>query len=344
MESNRTRKPKATAQEPAEQPLPATFTRSQQNARLKRAGSAPVPLVYVVIVNWNGLQHTIACMASIQKQRYANVAAVIIDNGSAKDEARQLKERFPAAKVVANGENQGFARACNAGVRIAHEQGADFVLILNNDAVLRETTLSELTGHALAADDPGLWSPLILYSDSDRVWFGGGWYNLWLGLQGHRFKGKRLQDCQQAMPVQTSCLTGCALFASVHTLLRLGPFDEDYFVYMEDFDLSFRARLEHLPIRVVPSALVEHKKSATAGTEGSDKLSPLQAFHWGRGGILFARKRLRGVQRVAYLLGTLTLRLLQVVVYGESPFIVVSYLSGIRDGLRTPLRGLDVRR
>jgi len=293
-----------------------------------------MPLVWVVIVNWNGIADTITCVESIQRQLYPNYAVVIIDNGSANDEARRLQERYPGAKVIANEENLGFAKACNTGVRIAHEHGAEFVLVLNNDAVLRDTTLSKLVERALTADCPGLWSPVILYSGSDRVWFGGGWYNLWLGLQGHRFKGKRLIDCHQKIPSITSYVTGCALFASVDTAVHLGPFDEDYFVYVEDFDLSFRARQANIPLGIVRSALVEHKKSATAGTGGSNKLSPTQAYHWGKGAILFARKHLRGLQRGAFVLGTLTLRLLQVIVYRESLTSVVCYLSGVRDGLR----------
>src|SRR2546429_9611321 len=102
------------------------------------------PLVYVVLLNWNGLTDTLECLASLRKQDYPSVKTVVVENGSANAEASIIEREYPEVKVLRQAKNQGFCEGNNIGIRQALADGANYVLILNNDTIAPPQLISEL--------------------------------------------------------------------------------------------------------------------------------------------------------------------------------------------------------
>src|SRR5881275_2084207 len=98
-----------------------------------------------VVLNWNGGEDTVAALESL-----AGIDTVCVDNGSTDGSDRAIEERFPGVELIRTGANLGFAGGNNVGLRRAHERGADWMLLINNDAVA-EPGLEEALGRAVRA-------------------------------------------------------------------------------------------------------------------------------------------------------------------------------------------------
>ena len=103
------------------------------------------PLVCTVILNWNGLADTRECLSSLQRIDYGSNRVVVVENGSEGGEATALRQEFgEAIHLIESPTNLGFAGGANLGMRYALEQGADYVLLLNNDTTVDPAFLSAL--------------------------------------------------------------------------------------------------------------------------------------------------------------------------------------------------------
>ena len=143
------------------------------------------PSVHVVILNWNGLDDTLECLASLRKQNYPALNIHVVDNGSVKDEAGTIEREHPEVSVLRQAKNLGFCGGNNIGIKRALAEGADFVLILNNDTIVPPDCISDLVHGAKELEDLGSASPLIAhYPDTDSIWFAGTvWENQTAGLR-----------------------------------------------------------------------------------------------------------------------------------------------------------------
>src|SRR3954462_15003876 len=110
-----------------------------------------------VVVNWNGGEGTLASLASLE-----GIPAICVDNGSTDGSDVLVEERFPAVELLRTGANLGFAGGNNAGIRRALERGADWVLVLNNDAVAVPGLAAALEQAASARPDAGLLACIVL--------------------------------------------------------------------------------------------------------------------------------------------------------------------------------------
>ena len=210
----------------------------------------------VVILNWNGRHHLLACLQSLVNCRPESDLIVVVDNGSVDGSAEAVEASFPEVVVIRNEQNLGFAQANNMGSRVAVERGCDWVLILNNDTIVDREALGLLMS-ATAAPNVGVINPLIVDMDN-RIWFSGGTFKRWAGSISHSHdpvdRDGGLLDITTA--------TGCAMLVAARTVLELGPFDERYFIYFEDSDLSATLRRRGKRIVLQPAAVVQHKISA----------------------------------------------------------------------------------
>ncbi len=148
------------------------------------------PLVSIVLVNYNGMQDTIECIDSVLHNKYDNYNIVVVDNGSTK------KEIFPSAYFdnpnifFIQEENRGFAAGSNVGCRFAIERtGADYLLLLNNDTIVTDDFLVQLTDSLSREKDKAVVTGKIYYwYDKKRVWYAGGVIDLGKGLVQHVMK------------------------------------------------------------------------------------------------------------------------------------------------------------
>ncbi len=224
----------------------------------------------VIIVSWNGLEETLACLESLSAMRWDRLTRVVVDNGSTDGTAAAVQERFPDTVILQAGGNVGFSPGNNLGMRYALENGADYVFILNNDTVLDPDLVSVLVAEAERRPDAGALCPLIYYEDPrDLIWYAGAEYTPQKGHQG-RMTGYRERDVGQYEGVrEVGALVGCAALIPRRVLEEVGLFDDSLFIQIEDFDWSLRMRRAGYRIYCVSAARMWHKVSVARGGEDS---------------------------------------------------------------------------
>lgn len=222
------------------------------------------PLVYVVLLNWNGIEHLPVCLDSLKRQTYDKLRVVMVDNGSTDGSVEFAHRNFPGIEIIANKRNIGFARANNQGLNYAAEKGARYVVILNNDTECEPDFVSELVSVAESDKRIAACAPKILYFrtrdiingiGTDVSLFGYGWDR---GV-GEKDEGQYDRICE------VFGVSGGAMLIRTDVVKELGGFDPTYFIYFEDIDLSWRIRSWGYRIVAVPRAIVYHKFSATMG-------------------------------------------------------------------------------
>ena len=103
-----------------------------------------LPLIYIIILNWNGLQDTLECLGSILKMDYPNFRVVVVDNNSTDNSVDIIRKAHPQVSLIENKENLGYTGGNNTAMRYAMQHSADYVWLLNNDTTVEADTLSKL--------------------------------------------------------------------------------------------------------------------------------------------------------------------------------------------------------
>ncbi len=267
------------------------------------------PLVSIVVLNWNGLADTRECLQSLKSVPYGNKRIVVVDNGSDGDEAGILRDEFAGfIHLIAKPTNTGFAGGANTGVRYALEQGADYVLLLNNDTVVQPQFLEALVQAAESLPDVGAVCPkATFYGKPEVIYSTGGMVSLWRATARQVGRGRRDKGQYDEISVRDYADGVCMLVPRA-ALERVGLLDEDYFAYWEETDWCLRARRLGLKCYYVPSARVWHRAARSQ--------KPDAAFHYlyRRNALLFVRKRGSRLQVASALL-------MHVLVYGPLYFL-----------------------
>lgn len=108
---------------------------------------------YAVVLSWNGRDHTLACLDSLARISDPPIRIVCADNGSTDGSVEAIRERHPSVHLIENGANLGFSGGNNVGLRWALDQGAQWMVLVNNDAVVAEDAFAGFAG--VAAEHPG---------------------------------------------------------------------------------------------------------------------------------------------------------------------------------------------
>ncbi len=221
--------------------------------------------VSVIIPNWNTLKFLGPCLTSLREQTFQDFETILVDSGSTDDSLPFVAGNFPEVRILALGENRGFSGAVNAGIRASE---AEFVVLLNNDTEQDPAWLAELARTAENHPEAGSFaSKLLDFHDRDTL-DGAGDALRKSGLPyrlGHGERDKGQFDKQ--VPVFGAC-AAAALYRR-EMLDDIGLFDEDFFAYCEDGDLSFRAQLAGYGCLYVPGAIVYHVGGASTGGKRS---------------------------------------------------------------------------
>ncbi len=227
------------------------------------------PLVYIVILNWNGFRDTVECLESCRSIAYPALRILVVDNGSVDGSETRLRQRFPDLEIIQTGRNLGFAGGNNVGIRIALERGADYVLLLNNDTVVHPDLIAALVRTARSDARIGMLCPKIYRFDPpDVLWYAGAHIIEWLGWGNHR--GDGIRDVGQFDALEdVNRPTGCALMVTRAACDQVGLLGEEYFCYCEDLDWGLRARRAGFRIVYDPGTRVWHKVSRSSTGERS---------------------------------------------------------------------------
>lgn len=305
---------------------------------------AASPRVLVVVLNWNGADDTLACLASL-----AAVAGppafdvLVIDNGSRRSVVPVVRERFPRVRCLELAENQGYAGGNNVGLRLALAEGYAFAYVLNNDT---EVEPGFLAG-ALAAAGPrvaAVGAKVLALDEPGRLWMTYGSVDYRQSLIQLAGWGER-DDGRYDAERDVEWVPGCAALLSCAALADVGLFDERFFAYHEDVDWCTTARERGWRVVYAPAGVVRHRGHRSLG--GPTYNSP-RKYLSARNSILFARKHATPAQKLklaASIVLTLPFVFLRRLVSGDLQGVgykVRGWLDGLRDR-EVPLAALGLR-
>ena len=221
--------------------------------------------VVAVVLSWNGREDTLACLESLR-----GVETIVVDNGSSDGSPDAVAERYPDVELVRAGVNLGFAAGNNVGIRRALDRGADWVVLVNNDATVVAGLVPALEAAAARHRDAGVLAGKVYLADPpDVLWYAGGSFEPRVGYSGRVRGAGRRDDGSFDEERDVDWATGALLAVSRDAIERVGLLDEELFAYMEDVDWCLRIRDAGLRVVFVPTLKAWHRVSASTGGAAS---------------------------------------------------------------------------
>lgn len=232
------------------------------------SGTPATPDLSIVIPTWNNKSVLGECLESIDAAEPGIAFQVIVvDNGSEDGTQAFLDEHFSKALIIRNNENLGFARACNQGIRIAEGR---YVLLLNNDTLMKQGTLERLVAFMDGEPAAGLAAPRLVNPDGSlqqsacmefmnlrHAFFGG--YELPFPL-GKLVRPMAMPERDYDRTREAAWVTGACMIVRKEILADVGLLDENIFMYIEDMEWCYRFHCRGWKIFLVADAAVVHSK------------------------------------------------------------------------------------
>ena len=216
--------------------------------------------VTVIVVCHDSATEVPATLRALRAQLEADDEVVVVDNASGDGTPDAVRASDPQAVVLEAGANLGFAAGCHVGVRAASGR---LLLFLNPDAEPAPGCVAALRAAAVEYPGWGAWQALVTLADGEHVNTAGNLVH-WLGFGWAGGMGQRVAEVDHA-PREVGFASGAAMMVRREAWEAAGGFDERYFMYGEDLDLSLRLRLAGWGIGVVPAARVAHDYSFVKG-------------------------------------------------------------------------------
>jgi GT2 family glycosyltransferase len=300
------------------------------------------PKVAIIILNWNGLQDTMACLTSLQKITYPNCEVVVVDNASEGDDVRILRNAFGNnAQIVENDRNYGYAGGNNIGIKhcLTHSS-PDYLLLLNNDTVLAPDFLVEMLKVAESDECIGIVGPKVYYYDFPLlIQSAGAQVNMWTGRAS--LIGASQQDTgQYDRQREVDYLLGCCLLVRTAVVRTIGLFDEAYFCYWDETDYCVRARKAGYKLAYAPKAEIWHKWpliSKPWNKTPRRKETDTVTYYMAKNSFRFMRKHATRAQYCSFLLHFFTWRFwcmngVSLLCYRDIEQ-VIAFCRGVKHGL-----------
>ena len=286
------------------------------------------PLVFAIVLNWNKSHATLACVEALSRHDYDNLHIIVVDNASTESSLEILSQASTPFLLIRNVENLGFAGGVNVGIRRALRDGADYVWLVNNDAIPEVSALSRLVAVMISNAKIGLSSPVILNANAgNQIEFCGG---LWDKNTFHSTDQRSTYHQWVSTYPERIWLVGTALLLSRSLIHEIGLFNEKIFAYWEDNDYSIRSVKSGFCNVVVPDAFVYHCSDCTKTDAGP---KPLHYYYYmARNEILFIKNHLSYADRVKPLIWAIEKQIRQIHRLEASLDAIGSIYGGLWDG------------
>lgn len=276
--------------------------------------TAPVPTVSVIIVLYNSTAVIADCLRSLEAQvRAGQLEVVVVDNASPDDSVAVVERGFPWVRLVRQSHNLGFAGGVNRGLRVAR---GEFLVLVNPDAVAPPETIPGLLGYLQEHPAVGAVGPRVLrptgqaevtasyrptYRNEVIESLGLFVFRRWIPA----WRSRGLLDPPSG-PVAVDALSGCFLMFPRRILERVGEFDEDFFMYVEDVDWCVRVRDAGFEVHYVPTWSVVHERSQGGANQS---LTPMDGvgnleLYFRKHQVPYSPMGLRWLRRIHYLLAS----------------------------------------
>jgi hypothetical protein len=276
------------------------------------------PVVWVVVPSYNACRAVVGLLDSLKAATYPGLRLLLVDDASRDDTVAEVRRRFPACRVLANPENRGFGPTCNRGFELALAEGAEHVLLLNQDTRVAPDMVTHLAAflesHPRAAIvAPRTYSTLDLPDGRPRLLYAGAWRRS-LPLR-QRIPGiDRAGTRAPSDPVETDYAWGHGMLLRAAALRATGLFDPAFPMYYEDLDLCRRMKAVGFEIWCEPRAVMWHDIPDGARATCSE------AWRWAakaRGTLVFHAKHYGGWRAPLLSLATFAVELAVLLVHGR---------------------------
>ncbi len=246
--------------------------------------------VSIIILNWNRKKDTVECLESIKKLQISNyeLEIVVVDNASSDGSQKAVEQIFKtitkknvSCKQIRNKANLGFAAGNNVGMRHSLDSGADYLLVLNNDTEVDKGLIVKLLEVAKEYPKAGAIAPKIYFAKGFEfhkrykkqdlgkvIWYAGGDMD-WNNIYGANHGVDEVDKGQFEKTKETDFATGACMLLRSEALKGTGLFEEKYFMYLEDADLSQRLKRKGWEVLYTPKTEIWHKVAQSSGI-GSD--------------------------------------------------------------------------
>lgn len=319
------------------------------------------PQTAVILLNWNGWQDTVACVASLLESESQNFVIVICDNASTDDSWQQISSwceanaqgGFAVGKpesyqgdpkkitLLQTAANLGFAGGCNVGIRFALQHTAcEYLWLLNNDTLVAPDALACQLLCMQRDSNIGLLGSVLVYADHRSVvqCFGGYGFNFWTArVRTFPFPpAPEFPPSAAQVERRMRYVSGASTFTTRRFVEQVGLLNEQYFLYFEEIDWAVRGRAFRLSY--CPESIVFHKEGSSIGSSRAAISRSAQSEHWlTRNRILFTRTHfpLRTPITVLWVIFVAAVRACT----GRWRMSAV-LLRGLWNGLRAPVKPL----
>ena len=221
--------------------------------------------VTVIVLTWNGLEVTRACVSSLLKRTtHPDFRVIVVDNAST-DGTREYLQSLDGITLIANEENLGFVKGNNAGIRAADGD----VLLMNNDTeIIQGDWLERMQGVAYSAPDIGVVGCRLVNADGGLVH--AGTYMPLPSYWGQEYPGGEKDIGQYTSDAEVEGVIAACVYIKRELIEKVGPLDEDYFSYYEDTDYCMKARGAGYRVFRCGAATIKHLENASTDLNRMD--------------------------------------------------------------------------
>ena len=242
----------------------------------------------IITVNYNGLNDTCALIDSIPFNE--DMEVIVVDNGSIKNEASILQNRYPHITAIRSNQNLGFAGGNNLGIKTAKGK---YLYLINNDTVFKDFNPQVLIKRLKSSQKIGMVCPKIRFAwDDNPIQFAGYTPLSPITIRNRAIGFGEEDKGQYDMPHQTPYAHGAAMMLKREVVDKAGLMPECYFLYYEELDWSMMLTRAGYEIWYDPASTIYHKESRSTGQN-----SPLRTYYITRNRLLLVKRNWSGFSK-----------------------------------------------
>ncbi|MEM3609755.1 MAG: glycosyltransferase family 2 protein [Candidatus Anstonellales archaeon] len=252
-----------------------------------------MPLVSIIILNYNGEKFIKRCLSSVLDTTYPRLEIIVIDNGSTDNSYEIIKQYESKVKLIRIPYNIGYSAGNNLGIKVSK---GDYIVLLNNDTIVNPSWISELVKVAESDQSIGILGCKVYYLGTKIIQHAGGKLNIYSDTLPHT--GAFEKDHGQYNEIKdVDYVSGVAMMINRKIIEKIGLLDVDYFLYWEDVDYCYRAKKAGYRVVYVPTAIIYHYEGGSAGKREAFKRLLLE-----RNRVLFVLKNFSSKECAFFIL------------------------------------------
>lgn len=256
------------------------------------------PRVEIVTLNWNGKDNTLECLKSVKNLNYSNFHITVVDNASEDGSPEAIKELYPDVNVIVNRANLGYAEGFNTGLRYALKNGVDYILIMNNDAVIDQNALKSLVKTAQSDPMIGFVSGKVFHYNKPEVLQSVGIKWDARKMEGWLIGNGEVDIGQFDRVEKREFVDDVFLLVRREVVEKVGGYDHNFFLYFEEADWNARVKKAGFKIMYTPMAKIWHKGMSSTG----GRPNPKYFYFFTRNRFLFIRRNYKASSFYTFLL------------------------------------------